>query len=144
MSSSVKVSIVVPVYNVEQYLRECLDSLINQTLEDIEIICVNDGSTDGSLSILREYESNDSRVKVIDKPNAGYGQTMNVGMDVASGEYVGVVDSDDCVATDMYERLYQIAKQEDLELIKADFYRYFHDDNGEPIYKKARLCPEVR
>ena len=116
MSSRVKVSIVVPVYNVEQYLRECLDSLINQTLEDIEIICVNDGSTDGSLSILREYESNDSRVKVIDKPNAGYGQTMNVGMDVASGEYVGFVDSDDCVATDMYERLYQIAKQKPISI----------------------------
>ena len=138
MSSRVKVSIVVPVYNVEQYLRECLDSLINQTLEDIEIICVNDGSTDGSLSILREYESNDSRVKVIDKPNAGYGQTMNVGFDAANGEYIGIVESDDFVSEDMYETLYIIANKENLDLIKADFYS-FEYKNNEKIYEYTRF-----
>ena len=83
----VKVSIVVPVCNVEQYLRECLDSCVNQTLQDIEIICVNDGSKDGSLEILKEYAAKDSRVKVINKDNAGYGHTMNIGMDMAVGEY---------------------------------------------------------
>ena len=79
----IKVSIVVPVCNVEQYLRECLDSAVNQTLQEIEIICVNDGSTDNSLAILKEYAAKDERVKVIDKDNAGYGHTMNVGMDAA-------------------------------------------------------------
>jgi len=119
-----KVSIIVPVYNVEEYLRECLDSLINQTLRDIEIICVNDGSTDSSPQILSEYEQLDSRVRVINKPNAGYGHTMNMGLNSATGEYVGIVESDDYASLNMYEVLYNIAKQFDLDYIKADFYRF--------------------
>ena len=75
-----KVSVVVPVYNVEKYLTECLDSIINQTLEDIEIICVNDGSTDSSLEILNNYAQKDKRIIVINKANSGYGNTMNIGI----------------------------------------------------------------
>lgn len=104
-----KVSIIIPVYNVEKYLRECLDSVIQQTLQDIEIICVNDGSTDNSLQILKEYAQNDSRIKIIDKPNSGYGQTMNVGMQNATGEYIGIVEPDDYVELDMFETLYNTA-----------------------------------
>ncbi|SFH06808.1 Glycosyltransferase involved in cell wall bisynthesis [Desulfotomaculum arcticum] len=123
-----KVSIIIPVYNVETYLRECLDSVLNQTLKDIEIICINDGSTDGSPSILDEYAAKDSRVKVINKPNSGYGHTMNVGMDEATGEYIGIVESDDYVKQNMYEILYNIAAEQDLDLIKADFYRFTNEE----------------
>lgn len=119
-----KVSIVVPIYNVEQYLRECLDSLISQTLEDIEIICVDDGSTDSSPDILKEYEQKDKRIKVISKPNSGYGHTMNVGMDYATGEYFGIVESDDYVVSDMYEILYEVAKKSQVDFVKADYCRF--------------------
>ena len=91
----VKVSIIVPVYNVEKYLSKCLESLINQTLKDIEIICVNDGSGDNSLDILKNFAQNDSRIKIIDKPNSGYGATVNKGIEHASGEYVAIFDHDD-------------------------------------------------
>jgi len=119
-----KVSIIIPIYNVEQYLRECLDSVVNQTLQDIEIVCVNDGSQDGSLAIIEEYAAKDSRIKVISKLNFGYGHTMNVGIDAARGEYIGIVEPDDYIKPDMYEILYTIAKRENLDLIKADFYRF--------------------
>lgn len=76
-----KISIVIPCYNVEKYLKQCLDSVVNQTLQDIEIICINDGSTDSTLSILREYENSDNRIKVISKHNSGYGASMNIGLD---------------------------------------------------------------
>ena len=120
----IKVSIIVPVYNVSMYLKECLDSIINQTLKEIEIICVNDGSTDNSLEILKEYADKDSRIKVIDKQNTGYGNTMNVGIDCARGSYIGIVEPDDYVKPEMYKTLYEIAVHYDLDLIKADFYRF--------------------
>ena len=120
----IKVSIVIPVCNVEQYLTECLNSAVNQTLGDIEIICVNDGSRDSSLEILLDYARRDSRVKVIDKDNAGYGHTMNLGMDMASGEYIGIIESDDYVDLHMYEDLYQIAQENRLDWVKADFNRF--------------------
>ena len=109
--NDIKVSIVIPICNVERYLKECLDSVINQTLKDIEIICVDDGSTDASLSILRTYEKMDTRIKVITKQNSGYGNTMNVGMDIAIGEYIGIVESDDYIEKNMFERLYNTAVQ---------------------------------
>ena len=125
-----KVSILVPVYNVEQYLQECLESLINQTLKEIEIICINDGSTDNSPQILKDYERKDSRIKVINKQNSGYGHTMNVGLDNATGEYIGIVESDDYVALDMYETLYNTAQKYDVDFIKADFFRFFVEEDG--------------
>ena len=103
--NDIKVSIVIPICNVERYLKECLDSVINQTLKDIEIICVDDGSTDASLSILRTYEKMDTRIKVITKQNSGYGNTMNVGMDIAIGEYIGIVDADYYIEKNMFDRL---------------------------------------
>lgn len=122
-----KVSIVIPVYNVEMYLKECLDSVVKQTLKDIEIICVNDGSTDSSPEILEKYAAKDKRVKVISKPNSGYGHTMNVGIDAAIGEYIGIVEPDDYIKEDMYETLYKIAAEKNLDLIKADFCRFKGD-----------------
>lgn len=120
-----KVSILVPVYNVEKYLRECLDSITAQTLEDIEIICINDGSTDSSAQILNDYKNKDERVRVITKENSGYGATMNKGLDVATGEYIGIVESDDFVEKTMFEDLYTLAKDNNLDIAKSDFYHYF-------------------
>ncbi|HIX08225.1 MAG TPA: glycosyltransferase [Candidatus Borkfalkia faecipullorum] len=90
----VKVSIVMPMFNQEKYIVECLSSVLRQTLKDIEIIVVNDGSTDNSLALVKEFAQQDDRIVVIDKPNSGYGHSMNVGMDRASGEYIGIVETD--------------------------------------------------
>lgn len=98
-----KVSIIVPVYNVENYLRKCLDSIINQTLKNIEIICINDGSTDNSLSILEEYASKDERIIVINQENAGVSSARNRGLEIATGEYIAFVDSDDWLEPECYE-----------------------------------------
>ena len=123
-SAKPKVSIVVPIYNVEKYLRECLDSLIKQTLEDIEIICVNDGSTDSSAEILEEYKNKDSRIKVINKPNSGYGASMNMGFEKAQGEYIGIVESDDFANSKMFEDLYDLGVKNNADVVKSDFYYY--------------------
>lgn len=125
----VKVSIIVPVYNVENYLRECLDSLVNQTLQDIEIICINDGSTDNSLAILQEYSAKDSRIQVISKNNEGQGVARNNGIDIASGEYIAFVDSDDYCEINMYEKLYNTAKEFDADLVEC-CYKKFNDIDG--------------
>lgn len=117
-----KVSVIVPVYNVEIYLEKCLDSILAQTLEDIEIICVDDGSTDKSGSILDKYANQNSCVKVLHRENAGYGAAMNAGMDVAVGEYVGIVESDDCIRPEMYQILYERATENKLDLVKSDAF----------------------
>lgn len=104
-----KVSIVVPVYNTEQYLRQCLDSLRAQTLEDIEIVCVDDGSTDSSAQILDEYMKKDTRIKVVTQENAGQSAARNKGRLLARGEYIGFLDSDDYVKPDMFEKMYKSA-----------------------------------
>ena len=90
-----KVSILIPIFNVEKYLRQCLDSAVNQTLKDIEIICINDGSTDSSLEILKEYAKVYNSIKIINKQNTGYGHSMNCGLKLAKGEYIGIIESDD-------------------------------------------------
>lgn len=120
----IKVSIIVPVYNTSAFLSKCLDSIVNQTLKEIEIICVNDGSTDGSFDIMKQYADHDSRVKVIDKNNTGYGHTMNVGLAHASGQYIGIVESDDFISPDMYEKLYEAAIESEAEIVKSNYYEY--------------------
>lgn len=126
-----KVSVILPIYNVSVYLRQCLDSVVNQTLEELEIVCVDDGSTDNSLEIIREYAQKDPRIVVLTGPNGGYGKAMNRGLERATGEYVGIVEPDDYVASDMFEKLYSVAKTHDLDLVKADFYRFTMDGQGE-------------
>lgn len=125
-----KVSIVMPVYNVEKYLRQCMDSILNQTLADIEVICVNDGSKDNSPAILQEYAAKDKRVKVINKTNSGYGHSMNVGIDASTGEYLGIVEPDDYILPGMYEDLYKNAIASDADIVKGDFYRFVDGKNG--------------
>lgn len=119
-----KVSVVIPVYNVAPFLRQCLDSAVNQTLKEIEIICVNDGSTDESPMILREYAAKDSRIKIIDKKNSGYGASMNCGLKVATGEYFAVLESDDFCLPDMYETLYKTAREFHADIVRSDYFDY--------------------
>ncbi len=111
------VSILVPVYKVENYLEECLDSLVNQTLKDIEIICVNDGSPDSSAKILEKYSKEDSRIVIVNKENGGLPSARNAGLNTARGEYVGFVDADDYAEPNMFEKLYKTAKKENSEIV---------------------------
>ena len=105
-----KVSVIIPVYNAEKYLKKCLDSVINQTLPDIEIICVNDCSKDSSLNILKEYSLKDERIKIIDcEQNGGESVARNIGIDNASGDYLAFVDNDDVIDLDFFEKLYNRA-----------------------------------
>lgn len=123
------VSILVPVYNVEKYLRQCLDSLCSQTLENLEFICVNDGSTDGSLKILEAYARKDRRFRIIDKANSGYGASMNRGLDAAKGEYIGIVESDDFASPNMFRTLYRKAKSTNCDIVKSNYFE--HSSTGE-------------
>ena len=125
LQSNIKVSVVVPVYNVDMYLRTCMDSLLGQTLEEIEIICVNDGSKDTSLDILNDYAKTDSRIIIISTENRGYGHAMNTGMRRAKGEYIGIVEPDDYVDKRMFELLYDKAVKVNADIIKSDFYRFY-------------------
>ena len=120
----VKVSIIVPVYNVDKYLEKCLDSLINQTLKDIEIICVDDGSTDNSLEILEKYSQKDNRIIIINQDNAGVSVARNSGMKIAKGQYIGFVDSDDWVDLDFYEKLYNSAIKNDADIAVSSIIRW--------------------
>lgn len=117
MKSLNKISIIVPVYNVEQYLPECLDSIINQTLRDIEIICINDGSPDNSIDILKRYSENDKRIKIIDKKNEGVGKARNDGIKAATGEFIAFMDSDDYYPSDnVLETLYNSAQKKGVKV----------------------------
>ncbi len=123
----VKISVLVPIYNVEEYLPECLDSLIGQTLKELEIICINDGSTDSCPDILKEYAEKDSRIVIINKKNSGYGDSMNKGLKKATGEYIGIVESDDFMSADGFEKMYRLAEKHKVEVVKSNFYEYFTD-----------------
>lgn len=124
-----KVSILIPCYNVEKFIRQCMNSVVNQTLHDIEIICVNDGSTDSTLDILREYEDRDSRVKVISKHNSGYGASMNIALESAKGEFIGIVESDDYADLNMFENLYNLALKHNVDIVKGDWYSYYGEED---------------
>jgi glycosyltransferase involved in cell wall biosynthesis len=118
------------VYNTEEYLKQCLDSVCNQTLKDIEIICVNDGSTDGSLDILKEYANKDNRIIIIDQKNEGAGVARNKGMEIAKGQYIAFVDSDDWIDLSYYEELYASAESNKADLVRTS-YIFEYDDYSE-------------
>lgn len=145
-----KVSIIVPVYNVEQYLEKCLNSLIDQTLKDIEIIIVNDGSTDHSKDIIDKYiEKYPNLIKYLYKENGGLSSARNYGMPYAKGEYIAFLDSDDYVEPNMYEEMYKTAKQYNSDMVECDFIWEYPNkksyDNGiiyngkEEAIEKARV-----
>lgn len=130
-----KVSVIIPIYNVEKYLERCLDSILNQTLQDIEIICVDDGSTDNSSRILQKYKQLDHRIKVITQPSSGQGIARNNAIDIARGEYIGFVDPDDYVSPQMYEIMYAKAKAYDVDLVEGSF---FIDNQARNYLKKQK------
>ena len=144
-----KVSVLVPVYNVKTYLRECLDSLVAQTLDDIEFVCIDDGSTDGCSEILDAYAEKDARFRVIHKGNSGYGASMNVGLRAARGEYIGIVESDDFAAAEMFSSLYEVAKEQEAEVVRSNFWETaasgskFHEELAGHPYGEI-FCPMER
>jgi glycosyltransferase involved in cell wall biosynthesis len=124
-----KVSIIIPVYNIEQYLHQCLDSVVNQTLQEIEIIIIDDGSYDQCPAIIDKYAAIDNRVIAIHQKNRGYGAVMNRGLAIAKGEYIGIVESDDFAELNMFEKLYSIAKSHNLDIARSDYYLYNSREN---------------
>lgn len=116
-----KVSLIVPIYNTEKYLKKCITSLVEQTLDDIEIILINDGSTDNSEKIVKSFK--DKRIKYISKNNEGIGKTRNLGIEKATAEYLAFVDSDDYLCKDFCEKMYNKAKKDKCDLVICDFYK---------------------
>ena len=134
---SVSVSVIVPVYNVEKYLDECLGSLVNQTLSELEIIVVNDGTKDNSQSIIDHYvKQYPNKVVSLIKENGGLGDARNYGIPYAKGEYIGFVDSDDIVHLEMYEKMFNKAKLEDSDLVLCDL-EYFYETSSEKMVKEG-------
>ncbi len=126
-SNNCKVSVVVPVYNVETYLRRCVDSILAQTVEGLEVILIDDGSTDGSGEICDEYQRKDERIRVQHKPNGGLTSAWKAGVELSSGEYVGFVDSDDWIEPDMYERMLQLVLKYDADVAVCGLVFDFED-----------------
>ncbi len=125
-----KVSVIMPSLNVALYIRECMDSVLSQTLGDIELVCVDAGSTDGTWEILKEYASGDERVRLIRSDQRSYGYQMNLGIRESVGEYIGIVETDDLVGPGMYESLYAIAKEHDADIVKSDFDIFTESNDG--------------
>lgn len=133
-----KVSIIVPVYNVEKYLRKCLNSLVNQTLQEIEILVINDGSTDGSAKIIEEFQKKfPSKIKAFSKENSGLSEARNFGLDRADGEFIGFVDSDDEVAENMFEEMYDLAQKHSAEVVICNLQKV--DENGKVTQKLTQI-----
>lgn len=132
------VSVIVPVYKVEKYIKRCVESLLKQTISDVEIILVDDGSPDNSGIICDEMEATDKRIKVLHKSNGGLSSARNAGLQIATGEYVGFVDSDDDVELDMYEKMYTIAKHENVDFVMSDYKRIL--ESGKVYLKTVEIA----
>lgn len=132
-----KISIIMPSLNVVEYIDECIKSVLNQTLTDIEILCVDAGSEDGTWEKLEQYASNDVRVKLIRSERKSYGYQMNLGIKAAKGEYIGIVETDDWVTPDMFQKLYTLTKDTDVDFVKSG-YKCFFDKNDK------RYCAEQK
>lgn len=132
-----KISIIIPVYNVEKYLSKCLDSVISQTFRDFEIICINDGSPDNSANILAEYAAKDERIRIISQPNSGAGFSRNAGINAARGEYLSFIDADDWIDAQFLEKVYNLAKASNADIIETTkSYNYYSTDNIKLFNKK--------
>ena len=139
-----KVSVIIPVYNGERFIEQCLNSVLNQTYENLEIICINDGSTDQSLKKLKEYAAKDDRVVVLSQENKGMSGARNSGMDIATGQYIAFVDCDDYIDVTMIEKLVDIANRTDAEIVITNILLFFEDTlqiksfRDEPLYYSLR------
>ena len=144
-----KVSVIVPFYNVENYIEKCLETLVNQTLKDIEIILVNDGSKDRSIDIVNKFlKQYPEKIVYLEKENGGLSDARNFGIPHAKGEYIAFLDSDDYVEKDMYENMYELAKKEDSDMVECDFYWEYPDklkkDEGIIYHGKKEMIEKVR
>ena len=133
--SGPKVSVIIPIYNVKPYLEQCLASVCNQSLQELEIICVNDGSTDGSEQIIQKYAKKDKRIVLVDKPNSGYGASVNRGIRMATGDYIAIVEPDDFIAGDMYEKMYHLAMERgEVDIVKSGYWLYYDEQGDMPSF----------
>ena len=133
-----KVSVIVPIYGVEKYLAEALDSLMAQTLDDIEFLLIDDGSKDNCASIIDEYAKKDVRFKAFHKQNSGYGATCNFGIEKAQGEYIAIFEPDDYIDKNMYQELYNLAIKDDCDIVKSSFF-----ENLDTKKEKNIKIPEI-
>lgn len=130
-----KISVIVPVYGVEKYLKECVDSILAQTLTDIEVLLIDDGGKDGCPEMIDEYAKQDSRVVAIHKDNGGYGHTCNVGLERATGEYISIIEPDDYIDKNMYEELYAQALKDNSDIVKSAYIaNYLGEDRPRQVY----------
>ena len=139
MLSKPLISVIIPVYNVEKYLHQCLDSIINQTLKEIEIICVDDGSTDKSLEILKEYAKKDKRIIILQQQNQYAGVARNTGLKIAKGKYLSFLDSDDFFELNMLEEMYNKAEQDQSDIVICGWYSY--NDKKQEVVKATPINP---
>lgn len=137
-----KVSAILPSLNVVAYIEKCLNSVQNQTLQDIEIICVDAGSTDGTAEIIRAHAASDSRITYVISEKRSYGYQMNLGLSMAFGEYIAILDTDDMIEPDMYENLYKTAVEQDADFVKADYREFCEEDGGLRFTKYARIIAD--
>lgn len=135
-----KISVLIPICNVEAYLDQCIQSLLNQSFQDFELICVDDGSTDQSARIIDRYAVSDDRLKVIHKENTGYGNSMNVALDRAEGDYIGILESDDFAEPDMLRKLYEAAVANNADVVKGDYFHY--RNGGDTFVNRLRSYPK--
>lgn len=131
-----KISVIIPVYNTEKYLHKSLNSVLSQTFNDLEIICINDGSTDGSLDILKEFAAKDKRIQIIDKTNSGYGASVNLGIKEAQGDYITIFEPDDILDKHIYEILYKKSVETGCPVVKCNFYNMWE---GKNLCKPSKL-----
>jgi len=131
-----KISVIVPVYNIENYIEECIKSILNQTLRDFELLLVDDGSTDNSLNICREYEKKDNRIKVIHKKN-GLSDARNAGIEKACGKYFCFIDGDDFIANDTLENMYNLILKNNSQIAVCNMVRYYGNEDTDVFYKPS-------
>lgn len=134
-----KISVIMPSLNVASYIRECMDSVICQTLKELEILCIDAGSTDGTWKILQEYAEKDDRIRLIKSDKKSYGYQMNLGLKAAAGEYIGIVETDDFILPEMYEELYACAKSQNADFVKSDFDVFTAFPEGERLFLRYSL-----
>jgi len=130
-----KISVIMPSLNVKPYIKECIESVINQTLTDIEILCVDSGSEDGTFEVLEYYNNQDNRITLIKSDEQSYGKQVNIGLSKARGKYISIVETDDYIDKTMLESLYNLSENSTVDIIKSNFYHFDDSDKNNPIFK---------
>lgn len=139
-----KISVIMPSLNVADYIRQCIESVVSQTLDDIEIICIDAGSDDGTLEILKEYENNDSRITLMHSDKKSYGYQMNQAISKAEGDYIGIVETDDYISLNMFETLYGMSENSKIDVVKSNFYHVLEDETRIDTGKKGLVKENVK